>query len=619
MMARRFLFVSLAMLGLLGSAACNDQTQSAQATGPGVKTSAGARPGAPVAPAPGTPIDPLTGKPVIAASSGQAITVTVADGGKIMVNGKAVEPGKPNAIGEGASGTITVNGKTIAIGEGQARTVNVGGKAIVVGEGKEGDEEGDDEEDDEGPGAMAPKENEGWLGVLLEPVPAALKAQLNIDGLMVSNVAKDSPADKAGIAQYDVILPPGDPKAKPNAEALTKMVRGHKPGDKLTLTVVHASKEKQAQVTLVKFPGKVQYKYEGAEREGGGLRIVPGLKMLPGETMPGMKVLPESMLREGQHERMLKFQPGQPMKFGSGSVTINEGREIRLMPGQPMPGQPGVWRAPERPNQGVLRELNELQQEAAMRAELLELMGSKDPKAAAEAREKWKLMEAREAARKPEGREGREGREEREGAEGMTVIWGGGFQPPAPGITGAQPPRGFGRGHFGGGMMGGPMRGGWGRQNFGPGQMGWQMQGGFGRHGFGHGMMDGMRPGFGPHRFGQGMMGPMRPGMGPQPFKPGQPMLGGPGERPQAMLKPGSPMPLMPTDPEMAPAIVRVMPAMREPAGRTQFTVTESGAVTAHVTRGQTELTITFKNADDLKEKAPKLFDEYHRIMTELR
>ena len=52
------------------------------------------------------------------------------------------------------------------------------------------------------------EESTAWLGVVMVDVPKALSAHLNTgdEGLMVINVIRDSPADTAGIQQYDVIL-----------------------------------------------------------------------------------------------------------------------------------------------------------------------------------------------------------------------------------------------------------------------------------------------------------------------------------------------------------------------------------------------------------------------------
>jgi len=47
-----------------------------------------------------------------------------------------------------------------------------------------------------------------WLGVQLAPVPEALASHLRLEGkgVMVANVAEDSPADAAGLQQFDVLV-----------------------------------------------------------------------------------------------------------------------------------------------------------------------------------------------------------------------------------------------------------------------------------------------------------------------------------------------------------------------------------------------------------------------------
>lgn len=56
-----------------------------------------------------------------------------------------------------------------------------------------------------------------YIGVRLSPVPDALAAHVGDDGLMVTNIVANSPADNAGVKQYDIIIsfndqPIGSPK-----------------------------------------------------------------------------------------------------------------------------------------------------------------------------------------------------------------------------------------------------------------------------------------------------------------------------------------------------------------------------------------------------------------------
>ena len=58
------------------------------------------------------------------------------------------------------------------------------------------------------PPAQPPEHGEYWVGIWCMPVPSALRAQLALpekQGVLVENVAPDSPAAKAGIARYDIL------------------------------------------------------------------------------------------------------------------------------------------------------------------------------------------------------------------------------------------------------------------------------------------------------------------------------------------------------------------------------------------------------------------------------
>ena len=51
-----------------------------------------------------------------------------------------------------------------------------------------------------------------WLGIYCSPVPPALRAHVTLpekQGLLAMSITKDSPAAKAGIAQYDILLRAG--------------------------------------------------------------------------------------------------------------------------------------------------------------------------------------------------------------------------------------------------------------------------------------------------------------------------------------------------------------------------------------------------------------------------
>ncbi len=79
-----------------------------------------------------------------------------------------------------------------------------------------------------------------WLGIYCSPVPPALRAHLTLpekQGLLAVSIAKDSPAAKAGIAQYDILLRAG---GKPLTD----------PRD--LLTAVEAAKETKLKIDLIR-------------------------------------------------------------------------------------------------------------------------------------------------------------------------------------------------------------------------------------------------------------------------------------------------------------------------------------------------------------------------------
>lgn len=96
----------------------------------------------------------------------------------------------------------------------------------------------------------------GHLGVAIEPVPPALWAQLpdsipHEQGVMVTQVAPDSPAAKAGIRPYDILLSYGDQRLF-SPEQLAKLVRSDTPGRQVSLKLVRNGQIESVTVTVAK-------------------------------------------------------------------------------------------------------------------------------------------------------------------------------------------------------------------------------------------------------------------------------------------------------------------------------------------------------------------------------
>jgi len=106
-----------------------------------------------------------------------------------------------------------------------------------------------------------------YLGILLGLVDQGGR------GISVREVTPDSPADKAGLRAGDQIVKAEDRDVQ-NVEQFLQSVAARKPGDKLTLQVMHAGQEKTLTVTLGERPAT------GGPMQAGA----PGFPAFPGLT-----------------------------------------------------------------------------------------------------------------------------------------------------------------------------------------------------------------------------------------------------------------------------------------------------------------------------------------------
>ena len=95
-----------------------------------------------------------------------------------------------------------------------------------------------------------------FLGVSYVPLTPALATQLNTtekQGIIVTQVSSDSPAAQAGLQTRDIVTKV-DGKALDSESALAEDLNGHKPGDKVSLTVVRSGKTLTIAVVLGEAP-----------------------------------------------------------------------------------------------------------------------------------------------------------------------------------------------------------------------------------------------------------------------------------------------------------------------------------------------------------------------------
>ncbi len=92
----------------------------------------------------------------------------------------------------------------------------------------------------------------GWLGVYIQNITPDLAKGLDLKstkGVLVGKVQKDSPAEKAGIQEEDVILAYND-KTLDNAAELSTWVASTSPEEEITLKILRDQKEKNIKVKL---------------------------------------------------------------------------------------------------------------------------------------------------------------------------------------------------------------------------------------------------------------------------------------------------------------------------------------------------------------------------------
>lgn len=124
---------------------------------------------------------------------------------------------------------------------------------------------------------------EAFLGVSVEKVPDAVRSQFpNLlpdgQGVLVINVAKDSPASKAGIQMNDILLKIGD-QTLTSPEQLVKVVRSNSPGQAVEVGYVHGGKAATSKVTLGENPYPM-----ALNQSGPGLQTNPNVfRLFPDE------------------------------------------------------------------------------------------------------------------------------------------------------------------------------------------------------------------------------------------------------------------------------------------------------------------------------------------------
>jgi len=163
---------------------------------------------------------------IIRKSDDKTKTVVEINGDKITVNGKPIEDLK--------DGDITVHRNKYKTMEGL--------NAYALPRGRSGSFNWDSGDEFK---MFDVDENRAMLGVVTEEVEGGVK---------VTELTDESAAKKAGIKEGDIITKIGDTKIE-DPDQLSETVRKHKPGEKVTVTVLRDKKEQKITTELGKWKG----------------------------------------------------------------------------------------------------------------------------------------------------------------------------------------------------------------------------------------------------------------------------------------------------------------------------------------------------------------------------
>ena len=109
--------------------------------------------------------------------------------------------------------------------------------------------------------------NRRWLGVQVGEVPTPLGIHLGLDkshGIMILNIIEDSPADAAGMKQYDVVVEVNGKNVKDGSRAFARSIRAIDDVEEIALRVIQAGKPRELKAILRTPPtdGKHEFKFK---------------------------------------------------------------------------------------------------------------------------------------------------------------------------------------------------------------------------------------------------------------------------------------------------------------------------------------------------------------------
>ena len=208
-------------------------------------------------------------KPPKAPQEGQGTRIESKDGKIIIVD----SDGKRRELKVGDAASVIVKQSVKRVNDDGQQSTTSSGKVVIVGpDGKRQEIELGDAAGQldlampnaewlvpQGSGVFRFKraDNKYMLGVFCEPVGGALASQLRLPedtGLVVVNVAKDSPADKAGLELHDVLLYAGQTDLTGQNDLIKAVQEAGKENQEMTLEIIRGGRESEIKVKPIERP-----------------------------------------------------------------------------------------------------------------------------------------------------------------------------------------------------------------------------------------------------------------------------------------------------------------------------------------------------------------------------
>ena len=217
------------------------------------------------------------------------LNVEITKDGQIIVNGKPVDEFNDDNVSVRKKKIMIMDGRTLDMAKMGADDM-MGRQAPFMRRG--------------GWSINGADSNRAFLGV------SSVRADENTEGAKVKEVTKGSAAEKAGLKEGDLITRV-DEIAISDPQDLGEAIHKYKSGDKITLTYKREGKEEKTTITLGKFSGAEEFKYNY------NFRVPP---------MPPMAPMPPY----GDGPGVFSFNDGRP-KLGIKAQDLDEGKGARVL------------------------------------------------------------------------------------------------------------------------------------------------------------------------------------------------------------------------------------------------------------------------------------------------